>query len=136
LDGSRNFPRFTKVDENYFLDKTTFLLQANDETIENYLLGFLNSKNAEFMIYHTVMTLGESSLGLQKKYIEMIPIPMLDELEMKQVSKLVTEILNRKKQNQDTKLLENEIDNIFFNATSFTNIEMEFLENNFVYLQH
>ncbi|MDU8885206.1 N-6 DNA methylase [Yeosuana sp. MJ-SS3] len=100
FDGSRNFPRFT-ITENVYLDKTCFFMTTNENN-KKYILSILNSKLFEFYILNLVMTLGSGSLGLQKNYIETIPIPEISSEKQKTFSDVASIILDKKKLNQNT----------------------------------
>ncbi len=104
--GQRNFPRFS-INSDNFLDKTCFMLIYDNN---KYLLSILNSKVSKYLIMSLVMTLGKGSLGLQKLYIEHLPIPKISEDLQQPFIKIVDQILIDKRAGKDTQLLEDKID--------------------------
>ncbi|MEM4327304.1 MAG: TIGR00269 family protein, partial [Candidatus Diapherotrites archaeon] len=75
FNDTRNYPRFSYTNNEFYLDKTTFFMSGNNQ---KYLLGVLNSKVVEYLLENGYSAkLGSGSRGLQKIFIERIPIPCL-----------------------------------------------------------
>jgi len=129
FDGSRNFPRFSYLQAGY-LDKTCFMLLTKKRE-EKYLLSILNSKIFEFYILKLVMTLGGGSLGLQKTYIEQIPIPRIAKAQQKQFEKLADKIIIKKNQEEDTVYEEQKIDLMVYKLYEFTYDEILIIDLDF-----
>jgi hypothetical protein len=135
FDGTKNYPRFSYVSSEIFLDKTTFFFSGKNQ---KYILGLLNSKIAEYLLENGYsVKLGIGSRGLQKILIEKIPIPPVttsNEGIVRQIEGLVEKILSAKQQNPqaDTRACEREIDRLVYQLYELTEQEIKIIDPAYV----
>ncbi|MBD3795711.1 MAG: class I SAM-dependent DNA methyltransferase, partial [Epsilonproteobacteria bacterium] len=131
FDGTRNFPRFSYITEEFYLDKTTFFMVGNNQ---KYLLAVLNSKVGKYLLENGYcIKLGIGSRGLQKILIEKLPIPPITSSNkpiVSQIEKLVDKTLLAKKSNPkaDTTKWEKEIDSLVYSLYELTEEEIMIIE--------
>ena len=132
-DGIRNFPRFTFLSQkSQYLDKTCFMITSkNDQVKLKYILAVLNSKLLEFLILNLVITLGSGSLGLQKAFIENIPIPKISEEKQISFIEIVDKIMEKKKLGENTQELEDKIDIMVYKLYDLTIDEIKIIDSDF-----
>lgn len=89
-----------------------------------YIVGVLNSKLMEFYFkFIGVMTAG-GAYTLKKATIEELPLTISDKVASKQVEKLVSKILELKREKLPSNFLENKIDALVFHLYGLTEQEM------------
>lgn len=122
-DGTRNFPRFAHL-HSYFLDKTCFFMVGKNL---DFLISILNSKLMEYYIKSSVMTLGAASLGLQKSYIERLPIINPDDIHKRHILEFYQDLEKATSNNAYLSLIEEKIDDFVFNLYDFTDSQSALL---------
>ena len=89
-----------------------------------YIVGVLNSKLMEFYFkFIGVMTAG-GAYTLKKATIEELPLNISDKVASKQVEKLVSKILELKREKFPSNILENKIDALVFHLYGLTENEI------------
>jgi len=123
-----DFPRFYLDEiENYrFTNDTYFMTGKNLK----FLLALLNSKLTRFLFPFYMYSFDTDGYKVFTEYLEQIPYLLLDLEEQIPFIKLVDEILQKKKSNLNTDLLEIELDNLIFKAYNFTDDEIECINQN------
>lgn len=123
-NGTRNYPRFAWSPEDFYHDKTTFIMISDSPY---FLLGVLNSALCGFMMDTFYVTkLGEWSRGLQGVAIDRIPIPVRSNENastINQISKISKQIVQKTEDSEDTAELELSIDNLVFDLYSLDDAE-------------
>lgn len=124
-DGSRNFPRFCLDTNSFTLDKTCFMMISKNA---KFILAVLNSNLFEKYLKNNVMTLGTGSLGLQKEYIQQMPIPQISDTEQKQFCSLVEQIIEKNGKGLDSSHLEKQIDALVYKLYDLNEQEISYIE--------
>ena len=121
--GRRNYPRFCAVDENFYLDKTTFFMPLENNL---YFLGILNSKLSEYLLDNGYCNLlGPGSRGLQKNLIEQFPM-----IQRNRNSKIIQQIellLQKVWQTEIDNDTQIEIDELVFELYNITQTEKSYI---------
>ncbi|OCL91070.1 Eco57I restriction-modification methylase domain-containing protein [Aliarcobacter thereius] len=120
-------PNAFEYDKNgYYLDKTAFLIEGNNL---KYIISILNSKSLLHYMKQSIRQVGQG-YQLSKIFVEVFPIPKIDEESQKPFIKLVDEILEAKQKIKDYKILLDEaIKNNNFDREIALKKELENLEN-------
>ncbi|CAM3450733.1 Eco57I restriction-modification methylase domain-containing protein [Arcobacter aquimarinus] len=120
-------PNAFEYDKNgYYLDKTAFLIEGNNL---KYIISILNSKSLLHYMKQSIRQVGQG-YQLSKIFVEVFPIPKIDEESQKPFIKLVDEILEAKQKIKDYKILLDEaIKNDNFDREIKLKKELEILEN-------
>lgn len=120
-------PNAFEYDKNgYYLDKTAFLIEGNNL---KYIISILNSKALLHYMKQSIRQVGQG-YQLSKIFVEVFPIPKIDELAQKPFIALVDEILEAKQKIKDYKpLLDEAIKNNNFDREIALKKELENLEN-------
>ncbi|WP_148571709.1 Eco57I restriction-modification methylase domain-containing protein [Aliarcobacter cryaerophilus] len=120
-------PNAFEYDKNgYYLDKTAFLIEGNNL---KYIISILNSKSLLHYMKQSIRQVGQG-YQLSKIFVEVFPIPKIDEESQKPFIKLVDEILEAKQKIKDYKpLLDEAIKNNNFDREIALKKELENLEN-------
>ena len=92
------------------------------------LLAFLNCKTSEWLLGNITGNLGGNAKIGQKSNFLKLSIAQLSEEQQKEFDKLVDEILQKKKQHQDTEELEKQIDRKVYKVYNFTEQEIKEIE--------
>ncbi|MEF3695526.1 MAG: N-6 DNA methylase [Candidatus Cloacimonadota bacterium] len=123
-NGRRNYPRFAWSPEDFYHDKTTFIMISDSPY---FLLGVLNSALCGFMMdTYYITKLGEWSRGLQGVAIDRIPIPVRSNENssiINQISEISKQIVQKTEDSEDTAELELSIDNLVFDLYSLDDAE-------------
>ena len=124
--GERNYPRFCAVNEEYYLDKTTFFVPIKNNL---YFLGILNSKLSEYLLDNGYCNLiGPGSRGLQKNLLEQFPMIQRNE-DNNKIIDLIENILKKSFDNYIEASLQNEIDDLVFDLYEITQDEKKYINN-------
>ncbi len=120
-------PNSFEYDKNcYYLDKTAFLIEGNNL---KYIISILNSKALLHYMKQSIRQVGQG-YQLSKIFVEVFPIPKIDEESQKPFIKLVDDILEAKQKIKDYKpLLDEAIENNNFDREIALKKELEYLEN-------
>lgn len=118
-------------DNNQLYNKESInnlILKENTEFSIKYVLAILNSKLIDW--FYAVQFTNQSNLtvNLSKMYLSQIPIKRISPEEQQPFIELVDEILERKKLEQETFELENEIDRLVFKLYELTGNEIAIVE--------
>ena len=108
----------------YFNLDTTWFISGD---INKGLLGILNSKLIWFYLKIISVQLGSSALRMKKIYLDNLPIADLNESENNILSDIVDRIIELKKQDKDTKELEDKIDEMVYDLYELTEDEKELI---------
>jgi len=115
------------------LEKGKFVTApASFITSENslyYILGFLCSSFAKYFIYNNSDTTGAGDIMLNIQSLVKIPIPQPSINNQEEVENIISEIIEGKKENIDTILLENKLDEIINNILSLSPEEIDFIRS-------
>jgi len=121
-------PKFAFDDSNYYAEATTFIMTG--EKLK-YLLAILNSKVSEWYFNQISTTTGMGTNRWKKYKIELLPIKIPTEYQVKAIESLVNQILSTKKSDPttDTSALEKEIDQLVYKLYGLTEEEIRIIEN-------
>jgi len=119
-------PQFYYDEKGYYPEATVFFISGNNL---KYLTALLNSKPVTFFFKSFYMG-GElvGKIRYKKAFLEQIPIPIPTEKQEMEMNSLVDKIILQKQQNQDTKMLEAEIDQMVYKLYELTNEEIKIVE--------
>ena len=107
-------PNSFEYDVNeYFLDKTAFFIEGKSL---KYIISILNSKALLYYMKQSIRQVGQG-YQLSKIFVENFPIPKIDEEKQKPFIELVDKILALKKEQKDTKELEDSLNQYLANAS-------------------
>lgn len=124
--GYNNIPWYASAD-------VYFITNPKDGYNLKYLLGILNSHMVYIWLYNRGKRKGEM-LELYREPLSLIPIPHITQKnvnQVKELEKLVDQVLVIKKQNKDadTKNIEHQIDELVYKLYDLTPEETEIVEN-------
>ncbi len=122
---TQNFPRFGYDKNGTYTDKTVFIGVGQHL---KYLLGFLNSSVGRWLIQEYVTKLDTGGYMIQKVFLDKIPIFVPSESQENKIVGVVDKILSAKKQNQDTKELEKQIEESVYELYGLTEEEIGIVE--------
>ncbi|MBQ6269486.1 MAG: class I SAM-dependent DNA methyltransferase, partial [Bacteroidetes bacterium] len=115
------------LDNNYFMDiQTIYIITGNNL---GYLTAFFNSNLFNYYFNDSVVTIGQVKRAL-KTYMETVFIKDVSDEEDEKFKKLVYEIQDKKKNNEDTTELEAKINNMIYELYGLTEDEAEEVEKN------
>ncbi len=119
--------RFTYSNkEIYCLDSTCI---ATGEKIK-YLTALLNSKLCQYQLFEKAPKTGMGDLIISVQALEPVLVYYPEEDEQKKIERIVDKIIEKKKLNQDTTALENEIDIMIYKLYNLTYEEVEIVDQN------
>lgn len=116
--------QFCYVQKGTYLNKTSFFIPIKN----NFLLALLNSKLIGFFLSSIVSKVRGGYFSLSKIYVEKIPVKQISETAQQPFITLVDQIIAAKQQNQDTKDLEKEIDQMVYKLYELTDEEIKIVE--------
>lgn len=120
--------RFSYSDEEIFsLDSTCI---ATGEKIK-YLTGLLNSKLCNYLLFESAPKTGMGDLIISVQALEPIPVFYPNEQQELLIVDIVDKIIDKKSKNQDTKALEQQIDNIVYRLYDLTYDEVKVVDPEF-----
>jgi adenine-specific DNA-methyltransferase len=140
--GKPLFGNFRKIKLNanidyegiYTLDTVVNLFKKNNNYLEEYVLGLLNSKLMSWY-FHTYMScFSQLTLHSGNENSRNLPIKINDKTEQLAISSLVTQILTLKKSHPDTDTskLEREIDLLVYELYGLTEEEIKIIEGEII----
>ena len=112
----------------YILDSMAFIGGLKSKQEAYYILAILNSNLTYFWIKYNVHEYGDAGFRLSNQYVEVIPIPEVDKKTEIKIVGLVDKVIEGKKNNIDTKELEEEIDRIVYGLYGLTEEEIKIIE--------
>lgn len=115
------------VEEEYFINAPSPMLINGNK----YLLAMLNSKVVDWYIRSLGVTRNGGYFEYKPMFVELAPIPHVEENIQEKIAGLVDEIHKLKSKNTNTVLIENEINQIIYKIYSLSNEEIAYLEQNF-----
>jgi hypothetical protein len=101
-------------------------LQDNDINLNFSVLGILNSKLITFFYQEISQEGGRILAQVKPSRVKAIPIPKIS--NTKQISKIVTSIISKKKEGIDTSYEENKIDQLVYQLYGLTEEEIKIVE--------
>ena len=113
----------------YILDSMAFIGGLKSKQEAYYILAILNSNLIYFWIKYNVHEYGDAGFRLSNQYVEVIPIPEVDKKTEIKIVDLVDKVIEGKKNNIDTKELEEEIDRIVYGLYGLSEEEIKIIEN-------
>ena len=114
------------LDNNKFIGIKTFMITGK---CLGYLTAFLNSNLFNYCFKDSIVTTGQTK-DAYKKLMETIYVRDVSEHDDQKFKKLVYEIQDKKKNNEDTTELEAQIDNMIYELYGLTEDEIEEVEKN------
>lgn len=120
--------RFSYSDsEIYCLDSTCI---ATGEKIK-YLTALLNSKLCNYQLFETAPKTGVGDLIISVQALEPLLVYYPTNNEQQQIENLLDDILKKKKSNQDTLVLEKEIDVLVYKLYNLNYEEVKIIDKDF-----
>lgn len=113
--------------EIYCLDSTCI---ATGEKIK-YLTALLNSKLCNYQLFESAPKTGMGDLIISVQALEPLLVYYPTETEQLQIEKLFDEIIRKKKEKQDTKAIEKEIDVLVYKLYELTYDEVKIIDKDF-----
>lgn len=117
--------KFAYDDSGYYAEATTFLMTGNNL---KYLLSILNSKVSEWYFNQISTTTGMGTNRWKKYKIELLPIKDISPSAQQPFISLVDQILEAKREGQDSTALEKEIDELVYRLYDITDEERKIIE--------
>jgi len=116
---------YDKKGEYYCLDTCRIITGDNID----YLIGILNSKLFFFAVkyFYGGGGLGINGVRMKHTFFENFSCPICDKKQNNNINKLVNEILNSR-DNEYSKKIETEIDQIVYSLYGLTEEEIEFID--------
>jgi len=127
----QNKPSFTLDNEKFYADAGGYLILNRKETplnLKSYL-GIFNSKLFYYYIKKTSTPYNNNYYYFKTNYIEPFGIPDLSNEISRTISQKVESIIQNKKNDEDTSVLENEIDRLIYKLYDLTLAEIAIIEN-------
>ena len=119
-------------DKSYKIVNTVFQIICNKDISNKFILGLFHSKLINWYSYRFGYSKAIRSMDFSNEIASKIPIPEINsenkELEDKIVG-LVDKVIEGKKNNEDTRELEEEIDRIVYRLYDLTEEEINIIEN-------
>ena len=118
---------FSILEEGKFVTAPASFITSENSLY--YILGFLCSSFAKYFIYNNSDTTGAGDIMLNIQSLVKIPIPQPSINNQEEVENIISEIIEGKKENIDTILLENKFDEIINNILSLSPEEIDFIRS-------
>ena len=119
------FPRFTLIEDEYYLDKTCFMITGDELP---FILGIINSSVINYYIHKNVAVLDTGGFLMQKIYIENFPIPVASERQKKELSSIVSKLL-RESNAQQIDRLEKDVDEMVLQLYGISAEEADYIKS-------
>jgi hypothetical protein len=117
--------QFSFIPGNYIINAPSpFFVTEN-----HYLLAVLNSKVADYYIKQLGVSRSGGYFEYKPMFVEKLPIPVIEKVQEEKFKVLIVEIINLKKNNENTDFLEMEVDKLIYDLYTFHPEEIELLEN-------
>ena len=118
---------FSILEEGKFVTAPASFITSENSLY--YILGFLCSSFAKYFIYNNSDTTGAGDIMLNIQSLVKIPIPQPSINNQEKVENIISEIIDGKKENIDTILLENKLDEIINNILGLSPEEIDFIRS-------
>ena len=118
---------FSIDSKGYIVNNACYILTGS---YLEYLLSVLNSQIIKWYSFITNMNktgVGDVQVGRQN--VNLFPIPLLSDVEQIPFVKLVEKLLIKRENNEDTTLLEAEIDSLIYKMYELTEEEISFIDS-------
>ena len=118
---------FSILEEGKFVTAPASFITSENSLY--YILGFLCSSFAKYFIYNNSDTTGAGDIMLNIQSLVKIPIPQPSINNQEEIENIISEIIEGKKENIDTILLENKLDEFVNNILSLSPEEIDFIRS-------
>ena len=116
-----DFPRFAVIDEDYVVQDSLCFITGYRLPV---LCAILNSDLAIYYYFSQIASLDEGGLQMRQQYIELFPIPEIDEITEIKINQLL-----ESSQGPNTPEIRGEIDQLVFALYHISDAEIEFIRN-------
>ena len=117
--------QFSLVEDEYFINAPSPMIVPGNK----YLLAILNSKVADWYIRQLGVTRNGGYFEYKPMFVEQLPVPYINEKQQKIFGEIVDKIHQSKQKNEDTSVLEEDIDNMVFQLYEFTSDEITYIRS-------
>jgi hypothetical protein len=124
-----NRPSFTFTDFNCYVSATFYVIQTGRMNMK-YLTALLNSKLIAYWLKNKGKMQG-NNYQIDKEPLLAIPLIKPSDKVSKSIEKIVIKILDKKSEEKDTTILEQEIDNIVYKLYELTYDEVKVIDPEF-----
>ena len=118
---------FSILEEGKFITAPASFITSENSLY--YILGFLCSSFAKYFIYNNSDTTGAGDIMLNIQSLVKIPIPQPSINNQEEIENIISEIIEGRKENIDTILLENKLDEFVNNILSLSPEEIDFIRS-------
>ena len=118
---------FSILEEGKFVTAPASFITSENSLY--YILGFLCSSFAKYFIYNNSDTTGAGDIMLNIQSLVKIPIPQPSINNQEEIENIISEIIEGRKENIDTILLENKLDEFVNNILSLSPEEIDFIRS-------
>jgi hypothetical protein len=115
--------QFSLVDKGYYINVPSAFIPTDNL----YLLAVLNSKLGDYYLKQVGVTRSGGYMEYKPMFVEQLPILQANESEQKRMSKMVSEVLEKRESGIDTNDIEKSIDEFVFELYQITSQEAKFL---------
>ena len=120
---------YSYIEKGIYLLDTNYFLVCDNESILKYLIAIFNSKLFLFALSYKDTPLGDGGAWRHYKYnLEEMTIPEVDKKTEIKIENLVDKVIEGKKNNVDTKELEEEIDRVVYKLYNLNENEISIIE--------
>ncbi len=117
-------------DNHIFGGGTSHSLRLTDNSYSvKYILGILNSKLLQWVIYDLCPVKMGNARKYGLDYIKKLPIAEADNMLQNKIEELVDKVISMKKENMETIEIENQIDLLVYQLYALTDEEIKIIEN-------
>ena len=118
---------FSILEEGKFVTAPASFITSENSLY--YILGFLCSSFAKYFIYNNSDTTGAGDIMLNIQSLVKIPIPQPSINNQEEIENIISEIIEGRKENIDTILLENKLDEFINNILRLSPEEIDFIRS-------
>ena len=118
---------FSILEEGKFITAPASFITSENSLY--YILGFLCSSFAKYFIYNNSDTTGAGDIMLNIQSLVKIPIPQPSINNQEEIENIISEIIEGRKENIDTILLENKLDEFINNILRLSPEEIDFIRS-------
>ncbi|KAA0240232.1 MAG: hypothetical protein EDM72_13050, partial [Chlorobiota bacterium] len=125
----RSFPRFVLLDKSVYTTDSVCIITGK---ALHFFIGVLNSRFAEYFFSKNIAILDNGGMQMRQQYVENIPIPKITERNIAlkaEIEHLVKQVIEKRKNTQDTTDLENRIDRLVYEMFDLTEDEIALIES-------
>ena len=121
---------FTYDDEQFYALNTIVVVNMKDKDPDlKFILALMNSKLMNYVYSKKFKSTKTVFSEIQARSVKELPIPCVSSSVKDEFILLSEKIINNKKNNTDTAVLENEIDQIVYELYGLTEEEIKIVEN-------